>query len=226
MLRNLLLTHVGASSRLRDSLILWYNIEKQAATNRMMSSSPYIIDLSEHGFNATCYNFAWNSTDSGISDDGALISDGVDDYALTENIPSFENGQGLTILARRESIGGYQAVGTLVSDKSGWTSYSFSIEAFNSTSISNKQQFTNLFAHENSPGYPLFDKDIIWLNSYGYCGMKLPKGNTSKGNGFVLFFAGNRTSLGQCGKFKLWSFVMFNRDLTTYEIEVAKRLYL
>ena len=222
MIRNFLTGRRGVI----DALLLWYNIEKQGATNETMALNPVIKDLSGNGHDSTCYNFAWNSTDSGISDDKAIISDGVDDYCLVEDIPPFDNRQGLTILARRESIGGYQSVGTLASDKSGWTSYSFSIEAFNSNSISNKQQFTNLFAHENSPGYPLYDKDIIWLNSYGYCGMKLPKGNTSKGNGFVLFFAGNRTSLGQCGKFKLWSFVMFNRDLTTYEIELAKALYL
>lgn len=42
-----------------DSLVLWYDIAKQGATNETMEANPVLKDLSGHGHDATCYNFAW-----------------------------------------------------------------------------------------------------------------------------------------------------------------------
>ena len=45
---------------IRNSCILWYDIEKQGATNESMSVDPTLIDLTGNGYNATCYNFGWS----------------------------------------------------------------------------------------------------------------------------------------------------------------------
>ena len=45
---------------IRNSCILWYDIEKQGATNESMSVDPTLIDLTGNGYNATCYNFSWS----------------------------------------------------------------------------------------------------------------------------------------------------------------------
>ena len=50
---------------IKDSMMVWYDIEKQGATNENMTDSPILIDLSGNGRNAICNNFAW-SEDSGI----------------------------------------------------------------------------------------------------------------------------------------------------------------
>lgn len=43
---------------IKDSMVLWYDIKKQGATNETMKANPKLIDLSGNGHDATCYNFA------------------------------------------------------------------------------------------------------------------------------------------------------------------------
>ena len=43
-----------------DSIVLWYDIKRQGATNENMAASPVLRDLSGNGHDATCYNFAWS----------------------------------------------------------------------------------------------------------------------------------------------------------------------
>lgn len=55
----------GIPSAVRDSMVLWYDLKRQGATNETMAANPKLIDLSGNGHDATCYNFAWNF-DSGV----------------------------------------------------------------------------------------------------------------------------------------------------------------
>lgn len=48
-----------------DSIVLWYDIKRQGATNENMAAIPVLRDLSGNGHDATCYNFAWGGM-SGI----------------------------------------------------------------------------------------------------------------------------------------------------------------
>lgn len=71
--------------KIMDSMVLWYDLAKQGATNESMAADPRLIDHSGNGHHATCYNFAWTE-DSGISTVNyphALVSDGVDDYVMS-----------------------------------------------------------------------------------------------------------------------------------------------
>lgn len=45
---------------IRSSMVVWYDIKRQGATNESMSQNPILKDLSGHGHDATCYNFAWS----------------------------------------------------------------------------------------------------------------------------------------------------------------------
>lgn len=45
--------------RVVKSLVCWYDIGKQGATNESMSLNPILTDLSGNGHHAKCYNFAW-----------------------------------------------------------------------------------------------------------------------------------------------------------------------
>ena len=49
----------GTPAAIRRSAVLWYDIAKQGATNETMAENPVLKDLSGHGHDATCYNFAW-----------------------------------------------------------------------------------------------------------------------------------------------------------------------
>lgn len=42
-----------------DSMVLWYDLKRQGATNETMRTNPKLIDLSGNGHDAACYNFAW-----------------------------------------------------------------------------------------------------------------------------------------------------------------------
>ena len=48
-----------------NSMVLWYDIKRQGATNENMAANPTLRDLSGNGHDATCYNFAWSGM-SGI----------------------------------------------------------------------------------------------------------------------------------------------------------------
>lgn len=50
---------------IRDSMVLWYDLKKQGATNESMAAYPRIIDHSGNGHNVACGNFAWSGM-SGI----------------------------------------------------------------------------------------------------------------------------------------------------------------
>lgn len=45
---------------IKDSMVLWYDIKRQGATNESMAANPVLADLSGNGHDATCYNFAWS----------------------------------------------------------------------------------------------------------------------------------------------------------------------
>ena len=55
----------GMPQELKDSIMLWYDLERQKATNESMALSPILKDLSGNGNDATCYNFGWSGM-SGI----------------------------------------------------------------------------------------------------------------------------------------------------------------
>ena len=61
----------GIPSAIRDSMVLWYDLKRQGATNDSMAANPVLRDLSGNGHDATCYNFAW----SGMSGIGGYVMD-------------------------------------------------------------------------------------------------------------------------------------------------------
>lgn len=66
-----------SKKRIMDSMVLWYDLKRQGATNESMAANPKLIDLSGNGHDATCYNFAWTEM-SGIG--------GYDAKLFTEKI--------------------------------------------------------------------------------------------------------------------------------------------
>lgn len=55
-----------------NSVVLWYDIGRQGATNESMAENPTLKDLSGNGNDAICYNFGW----SGMS--------GIGGYGITD----------------------------------------------------------------------------------------------------------------------------------------------
>ena len=67
-----------------NSVVLWYDIGRQGATNESMSLSPILKDLSGNGNDATCYNFGW----SGMSGIGGYSFTGL--HSDTANECTYE----------------------------------------------------------------------------------------------------------------------------------------
>lgn len=63
----------SVEDRVMKSLVLWYDLKKQGATNESMEADPRIIDHSGNGHHATCYNFAWSGM-SGVGGYGLSFS--------------------------------------------------------------------------------------------------------------------------------------------------------
>ena len=69
-----------------NSMVLWYDLKKQGATNESMSTTPTLIDHSGNGHNATCHNFAW----SGMSGIGGYTTD-FTNWKLYQGVESTQN---------------------------------------------------------------------------------------------------------------------------------------
>lgn len=70
------LKRYGIPSAIKNSMILWYDIARQSATNESMTENPILKDLSDNGHDITCYNFAW----SGMSGIGGYVFKPLDKW--------------------------------------------------------------------------------------------------------------------------------------------------
>lgn len=92
-----------------NSVILWYDIGRQGATNESMAENPTLKDLSGNGNDATCYNFGW----SGMSGIGGYSfkklelwnkNTNVELNVVTSNKVTILNGNAITNIGIRASF--------------------------------------------------------------------------------------------------------------------------
>lgn len=199
--------------RVEDSIILHYDVAKQGATNENMKSDPRLIDLSGNGYDAKLYNFAWTE-DSGINTTtypNSLMFDGVDDYGVVEEIPTFTPEVGFTVIAKREilntnnctaSYSPEYAKGAFVFEVGEWDVYSFGKNTSINIDKTNK---------------------ITYMTSKTYNGITINKG-TNNSKAPLVIGGGSKTNT-RLLKGPIYIFMLFNRDLTTEEIEFVKQKY-
>ena len=315
------------STQIMSSMVLWYDLKRQGATNESMAADPTLRDLSGNGHDATCYNFAWsgmsgiggrpittdyivvngtldnvsriygyniapgeimpevrfkvtgitgneitvrciNSSTGGnrfsitITDDGeysspsftndgdkidawevvgtigtynnvvveilpqyphALVSDGVDDYAMVEGLPLFTTETGYTVIAKRKIISyPYNRLQSLVSKRDNSYNGAFTVEAYNdgSSTLNVCYNFGSL-----NKGIVIDNDELItWQTSGSYNGQKINIGNLQDTD-FMLIFSELINSENRAVAFNssaLYSLLLFNRDLTVDEINWVK----
>ena len=196
-----------------DAMVLWYDPKRQGATNENMAEKPVLTDLSGNGHDATCYNFAWteNSGISSTSYPNAIVSDGVDDYAKVENVPTLND---FTIITRRTYIDGGNASFAAMSDKA--QSGVFILEKnYNNGSI------YDVYSFGNGKNVPKILDGIVYMIPTSYNGTTtLDKGTDNSGT--TLYVAKTRGSDNNYWNGALYSFILFNRTLTNDEIEWVK----
>ena len=208
--------HSKFVKNIMDSMILWYDIKRQGATNESMAQTPVLRDLSGNGHDATCYNFAWTE-ESGISTTNypnALVSDGVDDYAQVTGLPILTD---YTIVAKRTDLSVIpdtvlaskrkQGVGT------GDVSGAFQLE----------RHFASNWTAFNFGSQNTINKstdDIIYQTKSNYCGQNLSIGTAQDSDTMTLFKWNELSTV--CANIALYSIMLFNRTLTAEEIEWVK----
>lgn len=212
---------------IRKSCVLWYDPARQGCSNERMAANPVLKDLSGNGHHATCYNFAWTEQ-SGINTTdypNALVSDGVDDYCSVEGLPLLNKERGFTVLAKRKWISdinskaqGFATKGTSPL----WIDGAFYFECVEGGGLA---PFNRVFSI-NQSGVTYISKftenDITYLTSKEYNGSPLNNiGDAVDTDGLQLFKLAfdNTTTLSSIA---LYSFILFNRDLTNEEIEWVK----
>lgn len=73
---------------IRDSMVLWYDLKKQGATNESMQANPVLADHSGNGHDAVCGNFAWSGM-SGIGGYNVNFNNCMSDWNLSNGLVEF-----------------------------------------------------------------------------------------------------------------------------------------
>ena len=200
--------------RVEDSIILHYDVAKQGATNESMKADPRLIDLSGHGYDAVLNNFAWTEN-SGINTTtypNSLMFDGVDDYGVVEEIPIFMSKVGFTVIAKRKILDtGKYCVATC----SPGTDKGAFIFEINEMGVYSFGKNTSLKLDETNR--------ITYMTSKTYNGITINKG-TDNSKGSLVIGRRSKTD-NRLLKGPIYIFMLFNRDLTTEEIEFVKQKY-
>lgn len=312
---------------IKDSMMLWYDIKRQGATNESMKANPVIKDLSGNGHDAACHNFAW-SGESGIggynqsplsdssykkdvvpvqggtwnslysksdynknkswtirvtcdtkpftevdgvhvftrssttgethrlSDniinntpltisayDGeileygvwinldnlinnavtieilpehpnALVSDGVDDYALVEGLPLLTKDRGFTVVYKRTILGDPNDAYKVFAAKRQGTQDGEHWGAFV------LEKGPNVYPFGQINEITINTDDIGYMTPTSYCGQPIQSGNQVDYDHLALFCGADNGNEKQ--SVALYSFILFNRTLTNDEIDWVK----
>lgn len=144
---------------------------------------------------------------------GALVSDGVDDYGLCKNFPVFTKERGYTVCAIRKRIDGK---GTLLSKRTERLSgYGDNIGAFQV-----ERDYAGVsFSFGLRTNININNKLFIYQKSTSYCGSIINLGNAKDNIDLTLFSWYNNRSVGS---FAIYALEIYDRDLTDEEIATVK----
>lgn len=149
---------------------------------------------------------------------GALVSDGVDDYGLCENFPIFTKEKGYTVCVIRKILGDITSINVglaskrRITDKDG----AFQFERFvNGTAIAIN------FGKNNYPVVNL-DTSFVCQTSNSYNGQNLVNKGDGVDNNIFSIFTYNAYSPRGCINSALYALEIYDRDLTDEEIAKVK----
>lgn len=196
-------------------------------TNEMMAAmdDPRIEDADHKGRFLSFKNFAWKEG-SGISDiyPGALVFDGVDDWAGCDNLPLLPKEKGYSIIALRNWITRYDATQykrPLISNLDTNDEGAFLIEYRKDENVSavtgSYNSFTDVYIDDNNP--------ITWQTSSSYNGQIIKKGTSKSSNKLCIC----KTYFGQLSKYAnaaIWEIVILDHDATEEELTKIKDYFV
>ncbi len=216
--------------KIRESLVLWYDIKKQQATNEGMAATPRLRDLSGNGHDATCYNFAWSEMSGIVTDDAGLclLSDGVDDYAKATGLPILTKEKGYTVIAKRHWIGDINSHSQGLASKTTDASFADGAFCFECVEGSGSSPFNRTFATADpSTGVNYIDSfvsgDFSYMTSKKYNSVEFKNVGDGIDTDALVIFRLATDYHGAYSAIALYSLLLFDRDLTDNEIEWVKK---
>lgn len=194
-------------------------------TNEQMAENPVWKDLTGNGHDLQMKNFAWKEG-SGISDvyPGALVFDGVDDWAGCDNLPLLPKEKGYSIIALRNWITRYDATQykrPLISNLGTNDEGAFLIEYRKDENVNDVtgsyNSFTDVYIDDNNP--------ITWQTSSSYNGQIIKKGTSKSTNKLCIC----KTYFGQLSNYanaSIWEIVILDHDATEEELTKIKDYFV
>lgn len=170
-------------------------------------------------------NFAWKEG-SGISDiyPGALVFDGVDDWAGCDNLPLLPKEKGYSIIALRNWITRYDATQykrPLISNLDTNDEGAFLIEYRKDENVNDVtgsyNSFTDVYIDDNN--------HITWQTSSSYNGQIIKKGTSKSTNKLCIC----KTYFGQLSNYAnaaIWELVILDHDATEEELTKIKDYFV
>lgn len=214
---------------IKDAMVLWYDIRKQQATNEGMAATPILRDLSGNGHDATCYNFGWTE-ESGISTENypnALVSDGVDDYAKVEGLPLLTKERGFTVLAKRKWISDINSKSQGLASKGTYAKWIDGAFYFEGVEDGGAAPFNRTFATADPrTGVNYIDSfvsgNFTYMTSKKYNSVEFKNVGDGIDTDALAIFRMTTTTNNFYSGIALYSFILFDRDLTSDEIDWVK----
>lgn len=194
-------------------------------TNEQMAANPVWVDKTGNGHDLQMKNFAWKEG-SGISDiyPGALVFDGVDDWAGCDNLPLLPKEKGYSIIALRNWITRYDATQhkrPLISNLDTNDEGAFLIEYRKDENVNDVtgsyNSFTDVYIDDNNP--------ITWQTSSSYNGQIIKKGTSKSTNKLCIC----KTYFGQLSNYAnaaIWEIVILDHDATEEELAKIKDYFV
>ena len=194
-------------------------------TNEQMAANPVWVDKTGNGHDLQMKNFAWKEG-SGISDiyPGALVFDGVDDWAGCDNLPLLPKEKGYSIIALRNWITRYDATKykrPLISNLDTNDEGAFLIEYRKDENVNDVtgsyNSFTDVYIDDNNP--------ITWQTSSSYNGQIIKKGTSKSTNKLCIC----KTYFGQLSNYAnaaIWELIILDHDATEEELTKIKDYFV
>lgn len=194
-------------------------------TNEQMAANPVWVDKTGNGHDLQMKNFAWKEG-SGISDiyPGALVFDGVDDWAGCDNLPLLPKEKGYSIIALRNWITRYDATQykrPLISNLDTNDKGAFLIEYRKDENVNDVtgsyNSFTDVYIDDNNP--------ITWQTSSSYNGQIIKKGTSKSTNKLCIC----KTYFGQLSNYAnaaIWELIILDHDATEEELTKIKDYFV
>lgn len=194
-------------------------------TNEQMAANPVWVDKTGNGHDLQMKNFAWKEG-SGISDiyPGALVFDGVDDWAGCDNLPLLPKEKGYSIIALRNWITRYDATQykrPLISNLDTNDEGAFLIEYRKDENVNDVtgsyNSFTDVYIDDNN--------HITWQTSSSYNGQIIKKGTSKSTNKLCIC----KTYFGQLSNYAnaaIWEIVILDHDATEEELTKIKDYFV